>query len=77
MIKSDNKIKFIFFDELEVKDLPVDDIDEQAEDGTSDLNGYQSAIQINAENVAMQSLATEGWYSPRAEDVGNIQVKEL
>ena len=51
-----------------------EDIDTQNYEGTSDLNGYNSALQINAENVALQSLASEGWYSIRAEDEGNTQI---
>ena len=38
-ITPNNEIKFIFFDELEIKDLPSEDIDEQAKEGISDLNG--------------------------------------
>lgn len=72
-ITKDNKIKFIFFDALETKELT--EVDTQALTGSSDLNGYQSSLQINAENVALQTLMSEGPYSIRAEDDGNIQIK--
>ena len=35
----------------------------------------ESLIQLNAENVALKSIVNEGWYSIRAEDSGNIQIK--
>ena len=66
-ITENNEIRFIFFNELPIQDLPVD-VDTQAIDGVSDLNGYQSSLQINAENISLQSLATEGWYNPRSEE---------
>lgn len=73
-ITPNNEIKFIFFDELPIQDLPTANIDQQAEDGSSDLNGYQSSLQINAENISLQSLTNEGWYNIRSEEDGNINI---
>ena len=71
-INKDDEIDFIFFDDTTIIDF--NDEQKQTTTGVSDLNDYASAIQINAENIASNSIKKEYDLTVRAIDEGNARI---
>ena len=71
-ITPNNEIDFIFFDDDNIIDF--DDEQKQITTGVSDLNDYASSVQLNAENIASNTIKKEVNLTVRATEEGNAKL---
>lgn len=72
LINKDNEIDFIFFDDDTVND--IDESQKQYLTASSDLNDYASSIQLNAENIASNTVKREVELTVRSTDEISSQI---